>query len=159
MAEPKRATYEEAKRALAPAGGPPEGPEVSWDKPPPSGPPEPPAAFPAHLARIVDWFDQTIYMDSLLLDRCIKRAMEIVELAVRTRMAGIDLFRGDGGGADPTHPMNYAALAAPMAIELYKQAVTAIERRADEYQAVLAEVKKDMERAALEKTAPTIITP
>src|SRR3972149_3361276 len=97
---------------------------VNWDKNAPTGPPTPPdRAIPTNLAKIHNFFKSIIADEAMVLDLCLERAMDIVKFNVEKGLVGIDYFAGDAsGGSAISHPVSYAAIAGPLAVELYKQA-------------------------------------
>jgi len=114
-----------------------------FDKPAPSGPPTPPSrSIPAHLGKVIRFFESIIADEGLLLDLCVDRSVGIVEFNYKKRLVGNDFF-----GDQPT-AAHFVGMAAPLAVELYKQVLSSIEARQDEYTVLLAEAQKEMERAS-----------
>ena len=68
------------------------------------------------------FFEEILYGESLLLDLSFERSMKIVELNLAANRAGIDNFIESG--VSPV--LATAQLAAPLAVELYKQALASI---------------------------------
>lgn len=110
-----------------------------FDKPAPTGPPAPPQrAIPMHLKKVVRFMSGIIADESLLLDLCVDRAVEIVKFNYDKRAFGSDLME-----SGPT-PLHFVGMAAPLAVELYKQVLVSIGDRTAEYTALLAEAEKEM---------------
>lgn len=131
---------------VAVLGPPPVFDGTKWDKEAPSGPPTPQKlAIPKHLERIVGFFNGIIMDESLLIDLCLDRCMEIVRRNVESKMVGSDHFAGDGGGS-PYTPAHYAAVAGPLTVELYKQVLKAIEGRQGEYGKLVEEMNREREK-------------
>jgi hypothetical protein len=122
-----------------------------FDKPAPSGPPTPPLRdIPPHLKKLIRFFEGIIADESLLLDLCMDRCVGIVEFNYKKRSAGSDLM-------ESVTPAHFVMVAAPLAVELYKQVLSAIEGQAKEYTEILAECKKEL--ASGNKAPPVILTP
>lgn len=120
----------------------PEG--TFFDKPGPDGPPTPlKREIPSHLGELVRFFESIIADEGLLLDLCVDRAVGIVEFNYKKRLAGADFFSQE----QPT-PMHFVGLAAPLAVELYKQALQAIKDRTDEYGQLLEEAQREAAKAS-----------
>lgn len=114
-----------------------------FDKPAPTGPPTPPSRqIPVHLGKVIRFFESIIADESLLLDLCVDRAVGIVEFNYKKRLVGNDFF-----GDQPT-AAHFVGMAAPLAVELYKQVLESIGARQDEYAALLKEAQKEMESAS-----------
>lgn len=112
-----------------------------WDKPSPTGPPAPAQRnIPHHLDGVMKFFSEVIADEGILLDLCLDRATEMVKYNIEKRMVGSDLLQ-DGG---QMHPFNLVAAASPIAIELYKNVLTSIVQRKDDYEKVLAEAQEKM---------------
>ncbi len=125
---------------------------VFWDKPAPSGPPAPvERGIPKHLSQVLGFFSGIIADEGLLLDLCLDKATSMVEFNVKKRMVGIDLVQ-DGG---QMHPFNLVAAASPLAIELYKNVLTSIADRKDEYEALLEAAKEELRAGK----SPSILLP
>lgn len=123
-----------------------------FDKPAPSGPPTPPSRnIPLHLGKVIRFFEGIIADESLLLDLCVDRAVGIVEFNYKKRLVGNDFF-----GDQPT-AAHFVGMAAPLAVELYKQVLESIGARQDEYAVLLKEAQKEMESAA--RPASSILVP
>lgn len=165
-----RPDYESARGTIRVAGVPsvtdpselertmaePEG--TRWDQSAPSGPPTPAVRpIPQHLKSIFRFFDGIIQDESLLVDLCLERCMEIVRRNVESKLVGADHFAGEGQGGNPFTPVNYAAIAGPLAIELYKQVLSAVEGREEEYKKLLEEATRERERNS--PSGPRIFTP
>lgn len=124
-----------------------------FDKPAPTGPPSPPVRkIPQHLGKVIRFFEEIIADEGLLLDLCVDRAVGIVELNYKKRAFGSDLF----SDAQPT-PAHFIGMSAPLAVELYQQVLRAIEGRQSEYEKLLDEAKKELERG--QKPASSILLP
>lgn len=131
---------------------PPVGQETTWDKPAPDGPPGAERdTTPPHLVPMVELFDQAIFLEALLMDRCVRRAMQIVKKNVFSYMYGTDVTQ-DG---NPTHPVNLAGIAAPLSVELFKAASDNISKSKDEYDKAILESKRILDGSKTSK----IITP
>lgn len=121
-------------------GPPPVFDGTKWDKDAPTGPPNPPKlAIPKHLERIVGFFNGIVMDESLLIDLCLERCIGIVERNVNSKIYGVDHF------AD-ANPTQYAAIAAPLTVELYKQVLNAISGRQDEYGKLVEEMNREREK-------------
>jgi hypothetical protein len=149
--EPKRFDFEAERKKIAAAQPPEPGEGVHWDKPSPTDNPTiAPRAIPKHLLKIVDFFQGIILDESLVLDLCLERCMEIIQQNVLKKTVGIDQFQEFG-------PMQYAAVAGPMTVELYKQVLSSIGERADEYQKLVQAAKAERERAATPPASRIIV--
>ncbi len=128
--------------------------KVIWDKEAPTGPPGQPIdrSLPRHLKKIEAFFEGVVADEGLLLDVALDRAMLIVERNCAKRRAGADFFNGQQPG-----PEAFAALATPLAVELYKQALVAVNDRKEEYTVLLTEAQR--EAANGRKDPPSIIVP
>lgn len=134
-----------------PVGGAPvDGPDGTFhDKPAPDGPPVQKAKqIPPHLKGIVNFFQSIIADEALLLEMCLDQTMIMVQEAINARAHGIDFFAGaQGDGGSSFTPGHYATIAGPMACELYKEVLKAIEGRAAEYEQLLKEATREREKA------------
>ena len=140
---------EESLRLVDPLNGR-EG--TVFDKPAPTGPPNPPTrSIPPHLKKLIRFFEGIIADESLVLDLCVDRTVGIVKFNYEKRVTG-----GDGFGEQPT-PAHFISMAAPLAVELYKQVLTSIGDRQDEYAKLLAEAQKELESGS--GKPPIILTP
>ena len=76
--EISRPDWESARATIAVPGTPPlDG--TKWDKEAPSGPPTPEKLeIPKHLEKIVRFFNGIVMDESLLVDVCLERSVEIV---------------------------------------------------------------------------------
>ena len=135
-------------------GGLQEGREGTvFDKPPPTGPPQPMVReIPPHLKKIIEFFSGIIADEGLLLDLCVDRAIGIVEYNYKKRAFGSDFFSGE----QPT-PMHFIMTAGPLATELYKQVLESIKGRVEEYTKLLQEAQDEARRKP--GTPPLILTP
>ena len=139
----------DAMRLLEPMNGR-EG--TVFDKEAPTGPPTPPTrSIPPHIKKLVRFFEGIIADESLLLDLCVDRTVGVVKFNYDKRVTG-----GDSFGETPT-TMHLLMLAAPLAVELYKQVLVSIGDRRDEYEKLLAEAKKELESGS--GKPPIILTP
>jgi len=128
-------------------GPPPVFDGTKWDKEAPTGPPSPQKlAIPKHLERIVEFFNGIILDESLLIDLCLDRCMEVVRRNVESKMVGSDHWAGDGQAGGPYTPAHYAAVAGPLTVELYKQVLNAIDGRKDEYGKLVEEMNREREK-------------
>jgi len=124
-----------------------------FDKPAPTGPPQATVrSVPKHLEKLVQFFSGIIADEGLLLDLCVDRAVGIVEFNYKKRAFGSDLFSEQ----QPT-AMHYVGMAAPLAVELYKQVLVSVIDRKNEYALLLAQAQEEMTRGA--RPASTILTP
>jgi hypothetical protein len=116
------------------------GPEGTiFDKAPPTGPPNPPKRqLPGHLDKVVAFFQGIIADEGLLVDLCLDRAIGIVEFNYRKRLVGSDFF-----SEQPPTALHFAGIAAPLAVELYKQVLNSVNDRRDEYAALLKSAQKE----------------
>jgi hypothetical protein len=102
----------------------------------PTGPPTPmrrdiPGWFkPAH-----DYLAQVIADESLVMDLCLERAIQIVEFNHNAGLVGIDHFIESA--TPPRTQM--VAFAIPVATELYKQVLASISRDSAKFEALIAE--------------------
>jgi hypothetical protein len=131
------------RKAVAEGRGmPDEEPEipVHWDKPAPTGPPTPLVrVYPEWMKGLVEWLDSIVGDEALVLDLAMGRAVEIVEFHHHRGLAGIDFFPEAGSGMTPSR-INMVAVAAPLAVELYKQVLAALSTvRKDEFAAKVGE--------------------
>lgn len=134
---------------------PPALQETTWDKPAPTGPPEEAREGAApHLAPMIAFFNNQIHLDSILMDLCMSRSMEIVRRNVSGMSAGIDNVPMDG--SNPTHPAHIAGIAGPLCVELYKQAVDSVNKNPKEFKEALDKAKEIL--GGTKKTS-AIITP
>lgn len=140
--EPKRFDFEAERKKIAATQPTEAGEGVHWDKDAPTDNPTiAPRAIPKHLLKIVDFFHGIILDESLVLDLCLERTMEIVQQNVLKKTVGIDQFQEFG-------PMQYAAVAGPLTVELYKQVLESISQRSTEYAELLKAATSERERAA-----------
>ena len=155
MGNETRPDVEAARAQMRVVGPPPVQDVTRWDKEPPTESPTPKKIpIPKHLNKIVDFFQGIIHSEALLIDLCLERCMDIVERNVTSKMVGIDHFAGEGqGGAGPFTPVNFAAIAGPLTVELYKQALKAIESREAEYQALYAEMQEELKKNGASKSS------
>ena len=135
-------------------GGLQEGQEgTAFDKPAPTGPPQPMVReIPPHLKKIIEFFSGIIADEGLLLDLCVDRAVGIVEYNYKKRAFGSDFFSGE----QPT-PMHFIMTAGPLATELYKQVLESIKGRVEEYAKLLQEAQDEARRKP--GTPPLILAP
>lgn len=125
---------------------------VHWDKPAPTAPPSPlHRKVPKHLLKVEEFLRGIVADEAFLLDLCVDRATEIVNLNCQKRMVGIDLIGAEG----QMHPFNVVAAASPLAVELYREALKAVEARQPEYEAILAAAKEELDRGG----KPALILP
>lgn len=149
--EPKRFDFEAERKKIAATQAPEAGEGTHWDKPSPTDNPTiAPRAIPKHLLKVVEFFQGIILDESLVLDLCLERAMEIVQQNVLKKTVGIDQFQEFG-------PMQYAVVAGPLTVELYKNVLLSIEGRKDEYTELLKKATQERERAATPESARIII--
>lgn len=156
--EISRPDWESARATIAVPGAPPlDG--TKWDKEAPSGPPTPEKLeIPKHLEKIVQFFNGIVMDESLLVDLCLERCMEIVRRNVESKIVGSDHWAGDGqAGGGPYTPAHYAAVAGPLTVELYKQVLLAIDGRQEEYDKLREEMNREREKSS--PGGPRIIVP
>lgn len=159
--EPKtHPDWEGARASIAVKGAPPITDGTTWDKPAPTEPPNPKKLeIPQHLEKIVQFFHGIVMDESLLIDLCLERCMKIVERNVLSKTFGIDSWSSDGQGAGGSQftPVQYAAVAGPMTVELYKQVLIAVEQRRAEYDRLYDEMTREREKNS--PGGPRIIVP
>lgn len=127
---------------------------VFWDKPAPSGPPQPlERSIPKHLAGVMKFFGEVISDEGILLDLCLDKATAMIEFNVKKRMFGSDLLQDNG----QMHPFNLVAAASPLAIELYKNVLASIAQRQEEYEAALKVAQEELKNGP--GKAPSILLP
>jgi hypothetical protein len=145
---PSRPDWESARAAIAVPGPPPLVDGTKFDKTSPDGPPTPQQReIPKHLLKIVSFFTGIVKDEGLVLDLCLEHCMELVERNVKAKMVGIDYYAdGGSGGSGPYTPVNYAAVAGPLAVELYKQTLKSIEGRQEEYGKLVEEMNREREK-------------
>ncbi len=123
-----------------------------FDKPAPTGPPSAPLrSIPSHLKKVVRFMESVIADESLLLDLCVDRAVGIVKFNYEKRAYGNDLFSDQ----QPT-TLHFVGMAAPLAVELYKQVLVSITDRKEEYAELLADAQKEMESGG-RPTSPILL--
>lgn len=124
-----------------------------FDKPAPTGPPVPlTRGIPPHYKKLVSYYEGIIADEGLLLDLCMDRAVGIVEFNYRKRIAGSDFFSQD----QPT-PAHFVSMAAPLAVELYKQVLASITNDSVNFEKILAEAKEEFERG--QRPGSSILVP
>lgn len=102
----------------------------------PTGPPTPMRRdIPGWFKPIHDYLAQVIADESIVLDLCLERAIQIVEFNHNAGMAGIDHFIENA--TPPRTQM--VAFAIPVATELYKQVLASIDRDKKKFEALVAE--------------------
>jgi hypothetical protein len=148
-----RVDLEAARDAIRVKGAPPETkiadenvPDgTRWDKPAPTAPPNAKGIeVPPHLGEISAFFQEIVLSESLVLEMCFDHSINIVTDAVNRRLVGTDNFAGDGENAmGPFTPTHYAGIAAPLAVELYKNVIISIGAQEDRY--------KELTKRAAEK--------
>jgi hypothetical protein len=149
--EPKRFDFEAERKKIAATQTPEAGEGVHWDKPSPTESPVHAAkAIPKHLTKVVGFFQSIVLDESLVLELCLERCIEMVQQQVERKLVGTDHFQESTPGA-------YAAIASPMTVELYKQVLSSIGERSDEYQKLLKEATAERERAATPEPARIVI--
>lgn len=136
-----RPTYEQARKLIIPgeAQAPPDAAQVDqrqgtvWDKQAPKGPPTPEIRqVPVWFNDVYQWMQGLVNDEGLLLDLCLEKAVGIVEFNHNRGLAGIDFFPEAGNGQAPSRGL-FLSIAAPLAVELYKQALTSIDRNKGEF--------------------------
>jgi hypothetical protein len=157
--ETSRPDWESARATIAVPGAPPPLDGTKWDKEAPTGPPTPEKReIPKHLSGIFRFFNGVIMDESLLIDLCLERCMEIVRRNVESKIVGSDHWAGDGqAGGGPYTPAHYAAVAGPLTVELYKQVLLAIDGRKEEYDKLVEEMNREREKNS--PGGPRIIVP
>ena len=156
----KRPTYDEARRIILPGepvSAPPDAKPVDqrqgtvWDKEAPKGPPTPETRqVPGWFNDVYQWMQGLVNDEGLILDLCLERALQIVQFNHDRGLAGIDYFpeaNGNGGGAP--NRATFLHISSPLAVELYKQVLTSIDRNKDEFKRLVAAALE--KKAALEK--------
>lgn len=148
---PKHFDFEAERKKIAATQAPEEGEGVHWDKDSPTeSPAYVPKPIPKHLAKIVSFFQGIVLDESLVLELCLERCIEMVRQQVERKLVGTDHFQESTPGA-------YAAIASPMTVELYKQVLSSIGERSDEYKKLFAEAAAERERAATPEQARIIV--
>lgn len=123
-----------------------------FDKPGPTGPPAPlTRGIPPHYKKLVAHYEGIIGDEGLILDLCLDRAVGIVEFNYRKRLAGSDFF------GEQLTAAHFVSMAAPLAIELYKQTLASIAQDPKTFEKLLAEAKEEMERG--QRPGSSILTP
>ena len=117
----------------------------NWDQPAPTESPiNRRLQIPKHLHKIVGFFKGIIGDEGLLMDLCLDHTMDLVKRNVEQRTFGVDSFQGDSAQISPAQ---YAALAGPLTVELYKEVTKAVAARASEYEKLHKEARLELERA------------
>ena len=130
---------------LKPKGG------TVFDNPGPAGPPQPmKRPIPPHLGKVAKFLGGIVANEALLLDLCLDRATDIVKFNFEKRAAGTDLMQ-------EISALHFVGAAAPLAVELYKQALESVKDNADEYKKLVEEAQKEM--ASAPKSGPSILVP
>lgn len=113
------------------------GPEVQWDKDAPTGPPTPVVDdYPEWFKPVHAWFQKVVLDESVVAKLCLERAAEIVEKVHNAGMVGTDYFpTAEGGGG--LNRTGTVAMAVPLAVEIYRQVSTSIEKREAELEKVI----------------------
>ena len=102
----------------------------------PTGPPTPMTRdIPAWFKSVHDWIGQVVADESIVLDLCLERAIQIVKFNHDRGMAGIDYFVESN--TPPQTQM--VAFAIPLAAELYKQVLAAIARDSEKFEKLVAD--------------------
>lgn len=128
---------------------------TQWDKPAPTRPPGAKGIeMPPHLKELSAFFQEIVLSEGLVLEMCLDHTIDMVTDAVNRRLVGTDNFAGDGeNNIGPFTPTHYAGIAAPLAVELYKNVILSIAGQQDTYQeltkraaANLEEIRKEADR-------------
>jgi len=122
-------SYDEAKQALPTSRSPgpegqtrPEAGEIEDDGHNPEGPPNRlERKFPQQLLPAIQRLQAIISVESIALDLCLERCIEIVEFNYSRRASGIDNFPDSTPGARVMNTAEKVALATPMAVRLYDE--------------------------------------
>lgn len=112
------------KLIITPDGAQPAQPDFQgFDKTAPSSPPNAPVRYVTPgFEGVLKFIEGFVAEEGLVLDLCFERAIEIVETNLRRKTVGIDFFTENN-----VPPAILAAqLAAPMAVELYKQVLAGL---------------------------------
>lgn len=153
---PSRPSFEEARKVLVLPPGvepPATAQEVRFDRPAPTAPPgRPVLKIPPWFAEVYAWIGGIVADEGVVLDICLERATQIVQGIHDRGLVGIDHFPEVQGGMAPTR-MNMVAVAAPLAVELYKQVLASINERKGEFAALLARAQ-DLKNAAESSRQP-----
>lgn len=121
-----RPNYEEAKKLVTPSGDPLKPDGVSWDQQAPKTPPTPEQrAMPEWFTDVYRFISQLVADESLVLDLCLERCIEIVEFNHNRGLVGIDHFPELQQGSQPTR-ISFVVTAAPMAVKLYEQVLASL---------------------------------
>ena len=156
--EKDRPSWESERAKLVVAGPPPTTDGTTWDKPAPTEPPNAKVReIPKHLTKIVAFMTGIVADEALLLDLAFEKAMDIVKRNVESKIVGVDHWTGDNAGGGPFTPAHYAAVAAPLAVELYKQALLSVKDQEKEYNRLFEEMLR--EREAASPGGPRIVIP
>ncbi len=97
------------------------------DKPGPMAPPgEVSRGLPEWTDPIVNFLRQEISDESLVLDLCLEKAIEVVEWNYQKGLVGIEHFgEGAGGGSGATRPI-VCGIAGPLALRLYDEVLKSL---------------------------------
>lgn len=139
---------DETRKIVLPGDPPrPEPTGTLWDKQAPKGPPTVEAReIPAAFEPIARWLEDIVAEEGLVADLALERAIKIVEWNHNRGLVGIDYFPEAGNG-QPFTRTTCVALAVPLAVEIYKQALVAIERRKDELEKLVKAAKGPVSQA------------
>ncbi len=111
------------------------------DKPGPMAPPgEVSRGLPEWTGPIVDFLRQEISDESLVLDLCLEKAIEVVEWNYQKGLVGIEHFgEGAGGGSGATRPI-VCGIAGPLALRLYEEVLKSINGpKKEEFESAVSE--------------------
>jgi len=150
--DPKRPSYESVKKivTLDEAQGLPEREiEVEWDKPSPkTNPGVAERVVPEWFENVYQWLKGLVADESLVLDLCVERTIEIVQHNHDRGMVGIDHFPEAGGNGGMTaNRISIVATAMPLAVELYKQTLASIKEKEAEFGNLVADALKKRDAA------------
>lgn len=153
-----RSSFDEVKRLLVlpPGTEPPaSAQEIRFDKAAPTAPPgNIDLKIPPWLAEVYGWIGSIVADEAVVLDICLDRVVQIVQGVHDRGLVGIDHFpEAYPGGMAPTR-MNMVAVAAPLAVELYKQVLAAINERKGEFALLVAKAQEKKKAAEGDGTCP-----
>jgi len=153
---PGRFNWEEERQKLAASSPSDPGDGVpNWDQPAPTESPiNRRLQIPGHLNKIVGFFKGIIGDEGLLMDLVLDHTMDLVKRNVEQRTFGVDGFQGEMGQVSP---IQYAALAGPLTVELYREVTKAVAMRADEYAKLHQEALQELQKKSVPEPARIII--
>lgn len=128
---------------LVDAGGNPVGTSTQpndgteFDKAPPTQPPTPQVrSVPEWFQEVHDYLARIVGDESIVVDLCLERCVDIVRTQHDRGLVGIDHFPEASGGQAPTR-MGMMAIASPLCVELYKQVIAEVSSDAANYKEMI----------------------